>query len=202
MKYIISERQYKLLTEDEDRKILKLPSVDVFGDWEGLQAYLDKKGNPLFSISGDLDYFKLKGVTSLDNLVSVEGDVDLRFSDIESLGELKSVGGKLFLPGYMESIGNIQYVGGDVDLIQSNIKSLGDLRFVGGDLDIYGTEVESLGNLESVGGYLDLGNTDVKSLGKLKKVGGYLKFKNTPLSQMYSEKEIRRMVDVGDFISM
>jgi hypothetical protein len=44
-------------------------------------------------------------------------------------------------------------------------------------LDLYGIAIESLGNLQSVGGYLDL--------------------LRTPLSKMYTEGQIRQMVDVG-----
>jgi hypothetical protein len=42
------------------------------------------------------------------------------------------------------------YLGG------TSIKSLGNLQSVGGDLDINDTPIESLGNLKSVGGILDL----------------------------------------------
>jgi hypothetical protein len=101
---------------DNESKILKLPGLEYFGSWETMQKFLEKRGNPLYSIDGDLD--------------------------------------------------------------------------------LYGTKIKSLGNLESVGSFLDLGGTKIESLGNLKKVGGYLNFKNTPLSQMYSEKEIRRMIHV------
>jgi len=69
----VTESQYRLLKEDE-QKILQLPSIDYFGGWKGLQKYLKRKGNPLYSISGDLD---------------------LRDTSIESLGNLTSVGGNL-----------------------------------------------------------------------------------------------------------
>jgi hypothetical protein len=134
MKVIISERQYKLITEDEDRKVLKLPGVEVFGGWEELQTYLDKKGNPLFSISGDLNLFK-SNIKSLDNLVSVGGSLDLNYSEIESLGNIEYVGGDLNLFGTeIESLDNLKYVGGNLDLRYSYVQSIGDLEYVGGDL--------------------------------------------------------------------
>jgi hypothetical protein len=144
MKYIITERQYKLLTEDKERKILRVPGLEVFGDWEGLQAYLDKKGNPLFSVSGDL-YLKYTNIISLDNLVSVEGFVDLYQSEIESLG-------------------NLEYVGGDLDLIETPIQSLGNLEYVGGDLDLGGCDIESFDNLVFVGGDLNLTGTPISKM--------------------------------------
>jgi hypothetical protein len=59
------------------------------------------------------------------------------------------------------------------------------------------TPIESLGNLTSVGGYLDLINTPIESLGNLQSVGDTLYLQVTPLSKMYTEEQIREMVDVG-----
>ena len=71
---------------------------------------------------------------------------------------------------------------------------------IDGDLFLAGTPIESLGNLTSVGGDLDLYKTPIESLGNLKSVGGFLNLPETPLSTMYSEKQIRQMVDVGSKI--
>ena len=121
MKYIITESQYNLLLEeDKEQKVLELPGLDYFGSWDILQKFLERRGNPLFSIDGDLD---------------------LRKSDIRSLG-----------------------------------------------------------NLVSVSGNLDLTHSSIKSLGNLESVGGHLYLRNTPISKMYSEDEIREMIDVGDEI--
>jgi len=159
MKYIINERQYKLLTEQEE-KILRIPFAAFGNDWDLLQKFLEKKGNPPYKITDDLN---------------------LPESEIESLGNLVSVGG-------------------DLNLYESNIKSLGDLVSVGGYLDLSETNVESLGNLTSVGGHLDLSVTDVKSLGVLTSVGDYLDLRYTPLTKKYTKDEIRSMVEVGDEI--
>jgi hypothetical protein len=48
MKYIINERQYRLLTEEE-QEVLQISSLNVFGGWEALQKFLEKKDNPLYS---------------------------------------------------------------------------------------------------------------------------------------------------------
>jgi hypothetical protein len=113
-----------LKEETQEPKILKLPSLDFFDKdpeiaWEIIQKIVERKGNPLYSI---------------------EGNLDLRNTLIESLG-------------------NLQSVGGDLDLYNSTIESLGNLASVGGDLDLEGTPIESLGNLQSVGGNLDLEGT-------------------------------------------
>ena len=161
MKIVISESQYKRLIEsEEEQKVLQIPSLKFFGDnWYILQEYLKEVGDPPYSISGELD---------------------LRRTPIESLGNLVSVGGGLML-------------------YNTPIESLGNLQSVGGYLDLTGTQIKSLRNLQSVGGYLSLLNTPIKSLGDLQSVVGNLDLRDTPLSKMYNEKQIRKMVNVeGD----
>ena len=137
MKIVISESQYKRLIEtEEEQKVLRIPSLKFFNDdWFQLQEFLEKKGNPPYSIGGNLDLRKTP-IESLGNLVSVGGYLNLRDTPIESLG-------------------NLQSVGGDLDLENTPIKSLGNLQSVGGSLDLRDTSIESLENLTSVGGYLD-----------------------------------------------
>jgi hypothetical protein len=154
MKYLITERQLKLIKEDNIRKI----DFDIFNnDWALLQKFLERRGNPPYIITGDLNLYGLK---------------------IESLGNLQSVGGYLYLTG-------------------SNIESLGNLQSVGGYLYLTGSNIESLGNLQSVGGNLDLNSTKIESLGNLQSVGGNLYLNRTPLSKITTEKEIRNQVEVG-----
>jgi hypothetical protein len=150
---------------DNKSKILKLPDLDYNGGWEGLQTILNYKKNVLFSIEGDLD-LKRTPIQSLGNLVSVGGSLDLSFSDIESLGNLQSVGGDLDLYGTkIESLGNLESVGGYLDLGGTKIESLWNLKEVGGNLNLYDTPIEYLGNLESVGGELDLRGTPLSAFG-------------------------------------
>jgi hypothetical protein len=131
-----------LKEETEKPKILKIPSLKVFNDdWFLLQKFLEKKGNPLYSIKGDLDLYRAP-IQSLGNLISVGGNLDLRGTPIKSLG-------------------NLQYVGGYLDLKKTPIKSLGNLQSVGGNLWLRYTPIESLGNLQSVDGGLDLEGTPI-----------------------------------------
>ena len=101
MRYIINERQYKLLIEDE-QEILHIPFLDVFGDWETLQKFLERRGNPLYSIGGDLDLSETN-IKSLGNLTSVGGNLDLRGTPlskkytIEEIRNMVKVGGKIYL---------------------------------------------------------------------------------------------------------
>ena len=138
MKIIITESQYNRILKEEEQKVLRIPSFKFFNnDWDLLQKFLERNGNPPYSIGGDL-----------------------------------------FLEG-------------------TSIESLGNLTSVGGYMDLSHTDIQSLGNLKSVGDYLDLEGTPIESLGNLKSVGGVLGLLGTPLSTMYSEKQIREMVNVG-----
>jgi hypothetical protein len=160
MKIIISESQHKRLFEEE-QKVLHIPDIKVFGnDWNNLQRFLKSKGNPLYSIGGDL-YLNGTQIESLGNLTSVGGDLHLMKTPIKSLGNLTSVGG-------------------DLHLMKTPIKSLGNLTSVGGTLDLMKTPIKSLGNLTSVGGTLDLMKTplskmyDSDEIRKMVKVDGKL----------------------------
>ena len=159
MRYIINERQYKLITEEEEQEILHIPSLDLFGDWETLQKFLERRGYPLYSIDGGLN-LRYYDVKSLGNLTSVGGNLDLVYTNIESLGNLTSVGGFLWL-------------------MYSDIKSLENLTSVGGNLDLARCKnLTSLGNLTSVGGHLDLSRTPlskkytIEEIRNMVKVGG------------------------------
>jgi hypothetical protein len=143
----------------ENNKILHIPSLSVFGDWESLQKFLERRGNPLYSVGGNLYLFD---------------------APIQSLGNLTSVGGSLSLFGC------------------KTLTSLGNLTSVGNRMDLEGCHnLKSLGNLTSVGGWLGLSDCQsLKSLGKVNSVGGNFYLCGTPVSIVYSEKRIRRIVDV------
>jgi hypothetical protein len=168
MKILVTESQYnRILREEKEQKIFRVPGLDFFHEnrweaWKILQKVLEARGNPPYTIDGDLV---------------------LRDTPIESLGNLTSVGGNL-------------------DLSFTPIESLGNLQSVGGSINLYNTQIESLGNLKSVGGLLDLRDTPIESLGNLTSVGGYLYLRKTPLSINYTKEEIRQMVDVGGEIFM
>ena len=96
MKYLITNKQFNLLMESNEDKILMLPNPERLGGWHILQQLLEKAGNPRYGIRGDLD-LRGSSVESLGNLERVEGDLDLYDTSIKSLGNLKYVGGYLNL---------------------------------------------------------------------------------------------------------
>ena len=119
MKIIISESQHRRLFEEE-QKVLHIPDFKIFGnDWDVLQRFLKSKGNPLYSLGGNLNLVGLE-VESLGNLVSVQDDLYAYDTPLKSLGKLTSVGGLM-------------------DLSNTPIESLGNLSFVGGSLVLSGT---------------------------------------------------------------
>lgn len=150
MKILVTESQYKkILREEKEQKIFRVPGLDFFHEnsweaWKILQKVLEQRGNPPYSIGGDLD-LQLTPIDFLGNLQTVGGYLDLQETPIRSLGNLQSVGGGLWLS-------------------RSSIKSLGNLQSVGGDLLLGNTPIESLGNLQSVGGNLSLRRTPLSKM--------------------------------------
>jgi hypothetical protein len=97
-------------------EILKIPFAAFGNDWDVLQRFLERRGNPPYEIMDDLD-LEYSKIESLGNLTSVGGYLNLRFSEIKSLGNLTSVGGYLYLYGSkIEDLGKLKYVGGDLIL--------------------------------------------------------------------------------------
>ena len=109
MKIIITENQYELLKEMEDKpKVYHFPSLDVFGhkkpmdNWNLMQKFLSKKGNPDFTIDGDLGLNGTK-IESLGNLTTVGGSLHLKRTPIsekyteEEIRSQVKVEGKIYL---------------------------------------------------------------------------------------------------------
>ena len=139
MKYIINEHQYNLLLEQEEQ-ILRVPFVAFGNDWDVLQRFLNRRGNPPYEIMDDLD-LSYSEIKSLGNLTSVGGNLDLYESEIEDLGNLTSVGGDLNLAfTKIQSLGNLTSVEGDLDLSETPLsreyseEEIRSMVEVGGDV--------------------------------------------------------------------
>ena len=143
-------------------EIFSLPPLGAFdNNYQMVLEFMDTLGNPKFKIAGD---------------------VDLKNSDIESLGNLVEV------EGYLELYG-------------TNIASLPDNLKVGGFLNLNNTNIKSLPNNLHVGRSLYLRNSKIESLPNNLHVGRSLFLSNTPLSKKYSERKIRKMIeDKGGFV--
>lgn len=166
MRYIITERQYRLLNE-EPEEILEIPYKVFNSDWEFLQEYLENFGNPPFKLIGNVDLRKIQ-IFDLGNLIGVEGNLTLRGTPIHSLGDLQFVGGifDVVYTRYLKSLGKLRVVGKTCIIKDSMVNDLGELETVGRTLNIYGSNVKSLGNLKFVGRDL-IGDPNLDGNGKM-----------------------------------
>ena len=86
-------------------------------------------------------------------------DADKGLDKIEKYIQNGSKGNLDLTPYYINSIGNLKTVGGDLDIVSSDIKSLGDLESVDGYLNLYDTKIDSFGKLKYVGKGLYINST-------------------------------------------
>ena len=199
MKYIITEDQLERIKDD----ILTIPYSHFNNDWDLLQKFLNKRGNPPYILRGNLNLRMRQDITSLGSLIEVTGYLDLFDTEIKNLGNLKSVGFSLHLGSTpIISLGNLTHVGDFLNLYDTPIEYLGNLTHVGGTLDFSQSAVEDLGNLTYVGTDIIASDAYITDLGKLKFVGRFLDLGGTPVSKKYTKKEIRDMVKVGRDIFM
>jgi hypothetical protein len=101
MKIIITTKQLGKLLAEFEKKVFHAGNLKSFHKsdwvaWNRLQKVLERKGNPHFTIDGNVN-LSHRDIKSLGNLVSVSGDLDLYNTPIESLGRLEHVGGYLTL---------------------------------------------------------------------------------------------------------
>lgn len=104
----------KRIIKEGDEDLFFIPSLKfVNDDWNTLVQFLEYEGFPKWHLGGDLDLKHRKDITSLYNLVRVDGYVDLTdCSNLDSLGSLERVDGWLSLERTtMKSLGNLNYVG-------------------------------------------------------------------------------------------
>ena len=98
-------------------KLLKIPYTVFNNNWDLLQQFLERRGNPRYELVGDVDFYRRKDIFDLGNLMRVYGDLNLFDTSIESLGNLEYVGGYLDLEGTpIQSLGNLEHVGGTIYL--------------------------------------------------------------------------------------
>ena len=148
MKYIITEDQLDKVKD----KILKL-SFDLFdNNWDDLQNFLKKRGNPPYILVGTVDLTDRRDVQTLGSVVEIWGNLRAGHSSLSSLGNLTKISGSVNLyKSPIQSIGNLTYVfgGGGLNLGGTNIKSLGNLNFVNDDLYLRNTPFSKMSNINT-----------------------------------------------------
>lgn len=158
MKLIITESQLRLIVENEGENLMDLTDVYEGGlPPDKLDDYFlfvnEKKGGKYdgYYIEGNVDIMKSK-IKEFKHLVIIKGNLRGKSSEIESLGKLEKVTHRVNLSDTknLKSLGNLKYVGFDLDLINSNIEDLGYLNQVGRSLDLrYTPNLKSLGEMSS-----------------------------------------------------
>ena len=125
--------------------------VIIRGDYE-----INLKG--INKVSGSFGISNYR-IDSLEDIKEIDGDLwfgDTTFKPtIRSLGNLEIVNGRLNVPHYVENIGNLKRVEGNLIIKDSQIKSLNSLEFVGGDLLIHSD--------------VDITDLDIEVVGKIKR---------------------------------
>ena len=119
-------------------------------------------------------------IRKLEKVEKILGFLGISDSSIESLGDLIEITGDFWTSFHtvfspLNSLGQLEKVGGDASFRYSNISDLGNLKYVGGKLSLRDTPISNLGNLEFVGGDLYLPKrlkdtidlSDVQVMGKI-----------------------------------
>jgi hypothetical protein len=89
-------------------------------------------------------------VDCFDTLKEVD-EINLNDGNIKSLGSLEIIHKNCRLGSNLESLGNLKYVGGDILVQSKKIQTLSNLEYVGKRLRIRNTNISDLGNLKTVG---------------------------------------------------
>jgi hypothetical protein len=110
--------------------------------------------------------------------LDIEGDLNLKNTNITSLPEGLKVGGTLDLSFCTE------------------LTSLSKGLKVGGDLNLFYSNITSLPEGLKVGGYLSLIGTNMTTLPKGLEVGDFIFIRNTPLTK-YTDEKLREMIKPG-----
>ena len=124
-------------------------------------------------------YNNYKYIKDYDGIMLI-GDFDLSYyygSVYELCEELVKVSGNLVIFNRRAiKLPKLRLVSENLNLSFTNLMTLPELEYVGGTLELYKSEIESLLQLNYVGGKLDL--------------------QGSPLSNMTTEEELRKQINV------
>ena len=90
---------------------MKIPYTVFNDEWDLLQQFLERRGNPRYELVGDVNLSYRDDLFDLGNLVLVNGHLSLNETPIESLG-------------------NLEYVNGALDIYNTPLQSLENLKYV------------------------------------------------------------------------
>lgn len=113
-------------------------------------------------------YFKDSKITNFDKLQVIFGDVVFSKIKLKSIKNLQYVGGNFEII-FSEINGNLRYVNGNLNIFDSKIINLDSLQYIEDDANISCSKIINLGNIQYIGGNICT-NTEIL-ICKCKKIG-------------------------------
>ena len=170
------------IENNDVKSILKYFNIDVKEDDEGfliLSKYEQPSSDFTFANLG-IDENKL-----LENVKYINGNADLRNSQVNSLPNLMLVKGALNIANSkIVSMPNLTYVGLFANFADSKIKEVPKLKSVGHDIILIDSQVKSIPNLEVIGRDADFDEVKIEDLPKLKKIGRNANFGKSKIKSL------------------
>ena len=192
-------------SKEEKDKVLLRRTNDKIQEYikNGSEGNLDLRNSPikflprnLTRVGGYLWLDFCENLQSLPNGLKVDGDLDLRFTNITFLPSDIQVKGDLDLRNSsIKSLPSDIEVGGSLILMYSQIEKLPDNLTVNEILNlVFCKNLQSLPDGLKVKYSLDLRYTNITSLPSDLEVGVNLNLRGTPIVDMYTEKQIKKMI--------
>lgn len=170
------------IENNDVKSIFKYFNIDVKEDDEGfliLSKYEQPSSDYTFANLG-IDENKL-----LENVKYINGNADLRNSQVNSLPNLMLVKGALNIANSkIVSMPNLTYVGLFANFADSKIKEVPKLKSVGHDIILIDSQVKSIPNLEVIGRDADFDEVKIEDLPKLKKIGRNANFGKSKIKSL------------------
>lgn len=137
--------------------------------------------NKLFQFIEKVDgsvFFNETNITSTGALKSIRRDAYLEDSKVSRMPNLEYVGRNLYASYTTElkTLGNIEYIGGMLDVVGSDVEDFGKVRYVGKSVLAKNSKVKNLGQIETIGGCVSMDEFDCEDLSNLKHVKGNIYF--------------------------
>lgn len=137
-------------------------------------------------INGNAD-LRNSQVNSLPNLMLVKGALNITNSKIVSMPNLTYVGlFANFADSKIKEVPKLKSVGHDIILIDSQVKSIPNLEVIGRDADFDEVKIEDLPKLKKIGRNANFGKSKIKSLPKLESIGCSADFAETSIENLPS----------------
>ena len=176
-------------------------NVDIISGPGNLMNIKDITGTLTIGHGRDVTRFGSLGY----NIESVGGLIIYENADIESLGSLRFINGRITMPRQftnafqgLKDLGQVESVGlGDSKnyiSMHESVEKIETLEYVDGDLTLVGQDIKSLGSIKTITGTLyNDSHSKLESLGELEEVGALL----VQLGKLTSLGNLKRITNDG-----